>query len=311
MSGKDKEIDENPAPGPSIPPKGEEKLPTEINKKNTEGEFEEAEELLTGTLDEEEAAEEEEVKKRIVVVDSQEKTLDKTISALRKGEYKVIGVESAKEFFEVTEGKSLDHTKIEIPDEYYEAISSGLPDLIITDLDLKDLDGWEFIFQLKFENRYYEYREVPILVFTNEPVTPETPKKIQAESIHDYIPKAIKGEELLEKVNRYFELREKLEARKMKFKDAVGYRVAAEYERITLARRIRLKYLGALTSSLEALKNGGGDPAQIKSLEDIIYNEKRNLIKYERRRMEIKKLVKSKVKEDDGGTRTEAKAEAD
>ncbi len=309
MSTDDERIDESPTPGPSSLPTDEGQTSTEIKESKTQGKFEEVEEPRTEAPDDETAPEEEKVEKRIVVVDSEEKSLDKTISALRKGGYKVIGVESTKEFFEVTGGKGLDHTRIEIPDEYYAAISSGLPDLIITDLDLKDLDGWEFIYRLKFENTYYEYKEVPLLVLTNEPITPETPKKIQAESIHDYLPKTIKGEVLLEKVDRYFELREKLNARKMEFKGAVGYRVAAEYERITLARRIRLKYLGALSSSLETLKNTGGDPAQIKGLEDIIHNEKRNIINYERRRMEIKKLVKSKkVKEDDRGTRTEAKA---
>jgi CheY-like chemotaxis protein len=248
---------------------------------------------------EEEVVEEEIIKKIIVVVDSKEKTLDSTISALRKREdYQVVGVESTKEFFEVTsidlEKERKSDVRAITPDEYWKIAKGKVPDLIITDLDLKDLDGWEFIFRLKFDNRYYEYKNAPILVLTDSPIEIETTKKVQAESIHDYIPKSIKGKELLKKVENYFETMEKLGEKKKEFKTLVGHVVASEYVRLSLAVRIRLKYLKSLKKRLEILKEIGGKPSEIKILEDVVYLEKRNIIKYERRKNEIKKLVKSK-----------------
>jgi CheY-like chemotaxis protein len=280
---------------------------------NTEGE-----EKKEGALGEEEAVkpgeetpeEEEEPKKRIIIVDSQEKSLDEAISALRKGEYTVVGVESAKEFFEVTSQERVQkddsNLKAINPEEFWELTKGNVPDVLITDLDIKDQYGWEFIFTLKFDNRYYEYRDIPILVRSDEPITIETVKKIQAESIHDYIPKSVKGEALLEKVDKYFETREKLSEKKKEIAEAMGYRAANEYERIALAIRIRLKYLGGLKTKLEDLKKEEGDSSEIKQIQDVFYLQNRELIKYERRKREINKLLKEKkVKEDDGGAGTQ------
>jgi CheY-like chemotaxis protein len=264
-----------------------------------------------------EKPEEEEIKKRIVVVDSKEKTLDEAINALRKGEYSVIGVETVEEFFEVTKSKAASNETPDIkavtPETYWDITKAKLPDLLITDLDLKDLDGWEFIFRVKFDNRYYEYWNTSIIVRTEDPITVETVKKIPAESIYDYIPKKIKGKELLQKIDQFFETKEKLGASKKEITDHIGSVVAKEYERIFLAARIRLKYIHALKVSLEELKEAGGDPQEIKNLQDNIYLQNREVIKYERRKREIKKKLKeTKAKKNDRGAedRKGVKAEA-
>jgi CheY-like chemotaxis protein len=271
------------------------------------------EEVISGEKVEEgqEEIEEEVPKKRIVVVDSNEKELDKTISALRKGEYTVVGVESAKEFFEITEiniKRDEGDAKAVTPEEYWEMQREGHPDLLITDLDLRDLDGWEFIYRLKYEGRYFEYKEIPIIVRTDVPITIETTKKFQAESIHDYIPKSVKGKELLQKIDKYFDVRERLLERKKEAVPLLGYRVADEYVRISFAIRIRLKYLFALKERLEEIKREGEDQEEIKKLEEIYYLQRRELIKYERRKLEIKKILK--VKKDERAKRRERESEA-
>jgi CheY-like chemotaxis protein len=271
------------------------------------------EEVISGEKVEEgqEEIEEEVPKKRIVVVDSNEKELDKTISALRKGEYTVVGVESDKEFFEITEiniKRDEGDAKAVTPEEYWEMQREGHPDLLITDLDLRDLDGWEFIYRLKYEGRYFEYKEIPIIVRTDVPITIETTKKFQAESIHDYIPKSVKGKELLQKIDKYFDVRERLLERKKEAVPLLGYRVADEYVRISFAIRIRLKYLFALKERLEEIKREGEDQEEIKKLEEIYYLQRRELIKYERRKLEIKKILK--VKKDERAKRRERESEA-
>jgi DNA-binding response OmpR family regulator len=283
---------------------------------------EKAEERKVGVAEErvvEKPEEIEEIKKRIVVVDSKEKTLDEAIKALRKGEYYVIGVETAEEFFEVTKSKATANETPDIkavtPETYWDITKAQLPDLLITDLDIRDLDGWEFIFRIKFDNRYYEYWTIPIIVRTDEQITVETVKKLQAESIYDYFPKKIKGKELLQKIDKFFETKEKLSETKKEITDNIGSVVAKEYERIFLAARIRLKYIHALKVKLEELRLVGGDPQEIKNLQDVIYLQNRDVIKYERRKLEIKKTLKKKkkVKEDERGAedRANVKAEAD
>jgi DNA-binding response OmpR family regulator len=258
---------------------------------------------------EEEPVGEEEIKKRIIIVDSQEKSLDGAISALRKGDYNVIGVESTEEFFEITQRVYSKTEESEIktvsPEAFWELMKGDAPDLLITDLDLKDLDGWEFVMLLKFDNRYYEFREVPIIVWTDAPITVETVKKVQSESIYDYIPKSVKGKELLKKIDNFFETREKLAERKKEIAKVLSYVVANEYERISLAIRVRLKYLHALKTSLEALKKEEGDPGEIKKIQETYYLKNRELIKHERRRREIKHLLKDKKQDNKEETSSE------
>jgi CheY-like chemotaxis protein len=260
-----------------------------------------------------------EVKRRIIVIDSMEKTLDEAIGALRKGEYSVIGVETAEEFFDVTKGKATANEESDIkavtPEAYWEIAKGNVPDLLITDLNIRDLDGWELLYRLKFDNRYYEYWNIPIIVRTDAPITIETVKKIPAESIHDYFSKKIKGKELLQKIDKFFETKKKLGDTKKEITDNIGFVVAKEYGRIFLAARIRLKYVYALKARMERLKEEGGDPQEIKNLQDVSYLQNRDVIKYERRKLEIKKTLKEKkkVKKIDRGAedRANAKVKAD
>lgn len=263
-----------------------------------------------------EEGEEEEPRKRIIIVDSKEKSLDRAISILRKGGYSVVGVESREEFLEVMRGgqaRERAGDRSVTPEEYWRLQTGELPDLIITDLDLRDYDGWEFIFDLKFDNRYYEYREVPIIVRTEEPITADTVGRVQSESIHDYLPKSMDGKELQKKIDGYFETRAKLAKVKEDITDVLGARVAEEYERITLAARIRLKYIHALQTRVDALKEEGAAADEIKRLEQSLFLQRREAIKYERRRREIKKKLKEKKDDgsrgsDEGGEGEEAQA---
>ncbi len=250
-----------------------------------------------GTSEGEEPEEEEEPKRWVLIVDSNEKDLDDAISALRKGKYQGVGVESAEEFFEVTKGgdekrNQQSKKKAITPDEFWTLAKGNTPDLVITELDIKDLEGWEFIMRLKFDNRFYEYQNVPIMVRTSEPVTVETIKKVQAESIVDYFPKSVKGADLLAKVDKYFEMREKLSKKKGEIAGLISHVVGNEYERLSLAIRIRLKYAAALKAEAEKLREVGAATAEIKNIEDPFYLEKSNIFKYELRRREIKKLLK-------------------
>lgn len=255
------------------------------------------------------------IKKRIFVVDSKEKTLDEAIKALRKGDFNVVGVEGAAEFFHVTSmdiHREESDKKFVTPDEYWQIQWEKVPDLIITDTDLRDHYGWEFIFDLKFDPRYYEYKEVPVIVRSDEAIGVETVKRLQAESIHDYIPKTVKGDELLKKVESYFETLQKLEEAKKEIKKFLGHRVGEEYKRLNLAIRINLKYLAALKKIIEESKKEEGYSGDLKEAEEVYYLRNRELIRYERRKREIKKLLKVKKDEraDSNGDGT-AKDKAD
>jgi|GEM_PF-3988815 len=106
-------------------------------------------------------------------------------------------------------------------------------------------------------------------------------------------------------------MREKLSAKKSEIAGAISHVVGAEYERLSLAMRIRLKYTAALKAEAEKLREADAAAQDIKNLEDVVFLEKNNIIKYERRRREIKKLLKKKqVKDDDRGS-TAAKTESD
>lgn len=263
-------------------------------------EAEEEKEEIGGEKEaEEEAKLEEAIKKRTVIVDSNEKTLDESISALRKGEYNVIGVESAQECLEFL-------TKT-IPVTLFRVEEVKLPDLLIIELDLKDADGWKLIADLTLDSKNYLFREVPIIVLTDIPITVETVKKMMAERIHDYISKSsVKGTDLLKKIDQYFETREKLENTKKRI-SKISFQLVEEYERIYFAIRIRLKYINFLKKELERLKEEGGNPSDIKGLEEDIYLQNYDVVKYEKRRREIKKMTK-KVKKDDRGAETQTKA---
>jgi two-component system, OmpR family, KDP operon response regulator KdpE len=85
--------------------------------------------------------------------------------------------------------------------EALETVASGAPDLVLLDVNMPDMDGWEVLRLLKAHERL---RELPVVMFT---VKVEFRDKVHAlqDGANDYITKPFGSDELLGRVERIFQ----------------------------------------------------------------------------------------------------------
>lgn len=80
-----------------------------------------------------------------------------------------------------------------------EAARRFQPDIILLDLSLPVMDGYEVIFQLKKEDIT---KNIPVVVLTSADVSPEAERMFKESGVADYIHKSVQDEELVERVKK-------------------------------------------------------------------------------------------------------------
>jgi DNA-binding response OmpR family regulator len=80
-------------------------------------------------------------------------------------------------------------------------LQSMLPDLILLDISMPDMDGWQVLKALRAEERT---AQVPVAMFSIKSEVRDKVRSLQG-GAYDYIPKPFSCDELLRRVRRIFE----------------------------------------------------------------------------------------------------------
>ncbi|MBC8504981.1 MAG: response regulator [Anaerolineales bacterium] len=86
--------------------------------------------------------------------------------------------------------------------EGWEIIKSELPDLVLLDLMMPDVDGWE-VFQMMRDEKTTS--EIPVIVITAKAQNIDRVLGLHIAKVEDYITKPFKPEDLVVSVERFLE----------------------------------------------------------------------------------------------------------
>ncbi|MFA4878130.1 MAG: response regulator [Methanoregula sp.] len=163
-------------------------------------------------------------------------------------------------------------------DEALEVLKTLKPDLILLDIMMEPMDGWETLDRIKANS---ETRDLPVLMFSAKKITPEEAQE-HCLNIEDFVSKPVNPAQLLDAIKRIFERRKDVKAEAGVAKDSgVDAGIIDEYSALR-------KSIEVDTNLLVVLKNASGmqipgkevpsdDLASIKKLEDKIAIDERRL----------------------------------
>jgi DNA-binding response OmpR family regulator len=121
----------------------------------------------------------------VMVVDDESDILDMTRLVLEGGGYRVLAVRSGTDAL-----RALDRTR---------------PDLILLDINMPDMDGWQVLRVLKMDERTLS---IPVAMFSIKMEVRDRVHGVMAGAF-DYIVKPFSTEDLLQRVRRIFDSLEK------------------------------------------------------------------------------------------------------
>jgi DNA-binding response OmpR family regulator len=126
-----------------------------------------------------------EIKKRVVYVEDEQEMIELVrLILIRKG-FEVIGANGGREGLAT--------------------IRQQLPDLVLLDLMMPDMDGWDVYQQMKSEERT---RNIPVIVITAKAQNIDKVLGLHIAKVDDYIAKPFSPYELIESVERVLSTQE-------------------------------------------------------------------------------------------------------
>ena len=120
-------------------------------------------------------------KKRILCIEDEAEMIDLTRLVLEREGFEVIGA--------VGGSRGL------------ESVAREKPDLVLLDLMMPDIDGWEVYRRMKADE---ELAKIPVIVVTAKAQSIDKVLGLQVAKVDDYITKPFGPKELLESINRIF-----------------------------------------------------------------------------------------------------------
>ncbi|OPY37632.1 MAG: response regulator PleD [Methanoregula sp. PtaU1.Bin051] len=162
----------------------------------------------------------------IMIVDDSPYIVDGLVTLLKRKGYKPIAAHDGNECLTL--------------------LSSSRPDLILLDIMMEPVDGWEALEQIR---RNPETSDIPILMFSAKKITPEEAFE-HSMCIDDFVSKPVNTAELLGAIERVFERRKALVREMLRAQDA-GLDAETLREYYTLLRNINVdkNLLSVLISS--------------------------------------------------------------
>jgi two-component system, OmpR family, response regulator len=100
-------------------------------------------------------------------------------------------------------------------EEALAVLGTTKPDLILLDIMMEPMDGWETLGKIKAEPAT---RDIPVLMFSAKKITPEEAEE-HCLSIEDFVSKPVNPAQLLDAINRIFERRKAVKTEAMLAKD--------------------------------------------------------------------------------------------
>jgi DNA-binding response OmpR family regulator len=124
--------------------------------------------------------------RRVVYIEDEPEMIDLVRLILKRKQFEVIGASGGRE--------GLD------------AVRKTVPDVILLDLMMPDMDGWEVYQQLKADEAT---RSIPVIVITAKAQRIDKVLGLHIAKVDDYISKPFSPMELIESLQKVFEEREK------------------------------------------------------------------------------------------------------
>jgi two-component system response regulator VicR len=117
--------------------------------------------------------------KRIVYIEDEQEMIDLVSLILSRKGYEIIGANGGREGLEI--------------------VKSELPDLILLDLMMPDLDGWDVYQQLKAEE---DTSNIPVIVITAKAQSIDKVLGLHIAKVDDYISKPFSPQDLVKSIER-------------------------------------------------------------------------------------------------------------
>jgi two-component system response regulator VicR len=124
--------------------------------------------------------------KRLAYIEDEEEMIDLVRLILGHRGYKVIGANGGQEGIEL--------------------VRKELPDMILLDLMMPDLDGWDVYHQIKSDNLT---RDIPVIVITAKAQDIDKILGLKVAKVQDYISKPFKPQELVDRIEHFFSTQQK------------------------------------------------------------------------------------------------------
>ena len=154
-----------------------------------------------------------EMKKLIMVVDDEPDIVDLLTIILESENYDVIQAFNGKECLKKLKEK--------------------IPDLILLDVMMKPMDGWETLKVIKTDKNF---KSIPVAMLTAKKISEETLNNEFIDNIENYIQKPFNKKDLLQKIKKLLKRNDKVLNTAKKLESEIGSFIAEEYE--DLAKRI-------------------------------------------------------------------------
>ena len=86
-------------------------------------------------------------------------------------------------------------------------IRKELPDMILLDLMMPDMDGWDVYHEIKSDELT---RHIPVIVITAKAQDIDKILGLQVAKVQDYIAKPFKPQELVDRIEQFFATQQKM-----------------------------------------------------------------------------------------------------
>jgi len=123
--------------------------------------------------------------RRAVYIEDEQEMIDLVKLILSRKRFEVIGANSGRE--------GLD------------AVRKNLPDVILLDLMMPDMDGWEVYQQLKADE---STRDIPVIVITAKAQNIDKVLALHIAKVDDYIPKPFTPKDLLDSIDKVLQIQQ-------------------------------------------------------------------------------------------------------
>jgi len=117
--------------------------------------------------------------KRVVYIEDEQEMIDLVRLILSRKGYEVIGANGGRDGLQL--------------------VNDRLPDLVLLDLMMPDMDGWEVYQQMKANEKT---RQIPVIVITAKAQSIDKVLGLHIAKVDDYISKPFSPHDLLESVER-------------------------------------------------------------------------------------------------------------
>ena len=181
------------------------------------------------------------------------------------------------------------HDVIEAPGggEALELLENILPDLILLDIMMPRLDGWETLNRIRWDERF---KSIPVAMLTAKPLTPEILARKEINELVDYIQKPFTKEKLLRKIDKsLIEDLEQIDETKSKMvASKEGRDKIREYEIAARSERLHK----SLKSTLNEVLDKPDSLFNISEIEEAIETQDKAVDMFKKHRKSIEKSLK-------------------